>query len=281
MYPSPNLISKSERVTEAIKLLRSFGGRTSIVKFAKRFLGDRWKVSPAMANFLAETLSQELASLDPRIQVNDGFIQLVNLEKQNLLLSDASFVVIDIEATDPKFPPGRILEIGAYKIAKNSIVSEFHTLLNPNMQIPNFIKELTGITDEMVEKAPRFSDIVLALLEFIGDSVIVAHNARFDVRFLNYEIGLIYEDYYLANPHLCTVQIARKVLPELENHRLRTIAEHYSIRIENLHRADEDARATAEIFIHLLEELEKLGIKTLEEVKKIKNLRIEKVTAQR
>ncbi len=281
MYPSPNLISKSERVNEAIKLLRSFGGKTSIVKFTKRFLGNHWDFSPAMVSFLAETLSQELASLDPRIQVSNGLIQLVNLEKQNLSLADASFVVLDIEATDPKFPPGRILEIGAYKIYKDSIVSNFHTLLNPNMQIPDFIKELTGITDEMVEESPRFIDIASSLLEFIGDSIIVAHNARFDVRFLNYEIGLIYEDYYLANPHLCTVQIARKVLPELENHRLRTIADHFSVKIENLHRADEDARATAEIFIHLLKELEKLGIKTLEELKKIKNLRTEKAIARK
>jgi len=274
MYPRRNLISKSEKVTNAIKLLRSFGGRTSLVKFAKRFWGCSLP--------LAFPLIEELSHSDPRIRVSDGFIELVPLEKQNPKLSETSFVVLDIEATDPKFPPGRILEIGAYKVWKKNIIEEFHTLINPGFQIPTFIKGLTGISDGMVEKAPEFSQIVLQLLDFIDDAVLVAHNARFDIRFLNYEIGRIYEDYYLVNPQLCTVQLSRKLLPQLENHRLTTLAQHYSVKIKNLHRADQDAKATAEIFIYLLDELERRGIRDLEGIKKIKSSQdADAITAQK
>ena len=108
-------------------------------------------------------------------------------------------------------------------------------------------------------------------LDFIGDSVLVAHNAPFDMRFLNHEIKKIHEDYLVANPHLCTVRLSRRLNKNVvQNHRLKTLAEHYRVPLVNHHRAGDDARATAHIFVNLLAELENRGVSDLATVRKFK-----------
>ena len=97
----------------------------------------------------------------------------------------------------------------------------------------------------MAQEAPNFFEIMPELLSFIGDSILVAHNAGFDMRFLNYEIGRVVPRRKLINPNFCTVRLSRKLLPNIKNHRLHTIAEHYNITIHNRHRAFGDALATA------------------------------------
>ena len=105
----------------------------------------------------------------------------------------------------PPRKPCRIIEIGAYRVRDGRVADEFQTLINPEMPIPEFITRLTGISNEMVANAPVFSDVVHDLLSFIGDSILVAHNSGFDMGFLNYEIGRVFEEYRVANPCLCTV----------------------------------------------------------------------------
>ncbi|HEV8592454.1 MAG TPA: exonuclease domain-containing protein, partial [Pyrinomonadaceae bacterium] len=117
--------------------------------------------------------------------------------------------------------------------------------------------------DEMVRGAPKFREIADDLLDFIGDSVLVAHNARFDMGFLNHEIGMIYEDYKIANPSLCTVQLSRRLLPDIENHKLKTVANHYAVELINHHRASDDAHATAWIFVNLLSLLKLHGVQNI------------------
>ncbi len=107
-------------------------------------------------------------------------------------------------------------------------------------------------------------------LDFIGDAVLVAHNASFDLRFLNHEIGRMYSAYRVANAHLCTVQLSRKLLPDVENHRLKTLAEYFSVALVNHHRAADDARATAHIFVNFLDELDARGIRDLAAAKRFK-----------
>src|SRR3982751_3021044 len=137
------------------------------------------------------------------------------------------------------------------------------------MRIPSFITALTGISDDMVKDAPLFSEVICDFLDFIGDAVLVAHNAPFDMRFLNYEIGRIYEDYRVANPCLCTVQLSRKLLPQIQNHKLKTLAEHYAVSLVNHHRAAADAHATAQIFVNLLSALDGGGVRDIASVKKL------------
>ena len=255
MQPYQNLISDSLLINETIDFLRSLGGRASAVIVVDYIMSIR-NPNPALAKLLVA----DLAARDSRIAVEGDDVELVERDHDPLPLQEASFVVFDLETTGAKTPPCRVTEIGAYRVKGGQIVEEFHTLVNPETPIPFFISLLTGITDEMVKEAPRFGEVAEGFLNFIGDSILVAHNAGFDMRFLNHEIGRLFEDYSVGNPSLCTVQLSRKLLPDVENHKLKTLAEYFSVALVNHHRANEDAYATARIFINLLEQLREHGV---------------------
>ena len=180
-------------------------------------------------------------------------------------LRDITFTVVDLETTGGSAQGGSMItEIGAVKVRGGEILGEFQTLVNPHTQIPAFIAVLTGITNSMVADAPTIESALPAFLEFAHGSVLVAHNAPFDTSFLNHEISRVYPGHRMVNPHLCTVRLSRRALPDLVNHRLDTIASHFSIPIISRHRAGSDALATAEIFLRILKELEEThGIKDL------------------
>ena len=250
MLPYRNLISDSLLINLAVDFLTSVGGTASAADVVDYVMNI--KTSDAA---LARLLVSDLVSRDARLAINEDDVTLFEIDHHSIALADAGFVVFDLETTGAKTPPCRVTEIGAYRVRNGEIVEEFHTLVNPETPIPFFISMLTGITDEMVKDAPKFGDVADSFLRFIGDSVLVAHNAGFDMRFLNHEVGRLFEDYRLANPSMCTVQLSRKLLPDVENHKLKTLAEHYSVALVNHHRANEDAYATARIFINLLEQM--------------------------
>ncbi len=265
MPPYPNLISDSLLVSETIQLLQSFGGSASAVKVIDYVM----KIS-APDPILAKKLAADLVNTDSRLRLNDDVLELIEVDLGERILSETNFVVFDLETTGAKTPPCRITEIGAYRVQKGKITEEFQTLVNPESPIPLFISQLTGITDRMVKNAPRFSEVAADFLNFIGDSILVAHNAHFDLKFLNSEIGRIHRDYRVGNQHLCTVKMSRKLLPHIENHRLNTVADYYRVSLINHHRATDDARATAHIFVNLLGALQDLGVRDLAAAKKLK-----------
>lgn len=255
MKSYPNLISESLLITETIALLRAFGGRVPAVKVVDRVMNIR-KPAPDLAKMLVSDLIER----DPRLKLSDDCVELVSDGFEAKSIADTDFVVFDLETTGAQAPPCRITEIGASRVRNGRITEEFQTLVNPETPIPPFITSLTGISDKMVKDAPRFREVAGDFLDFIGDAVLVAHNASFDMRFLNHEIGKIYEDYRVANPCLCTVQLSRKLLPNIINHKLKTVAEYYSVSLVNHHRASDDARATAHIFVNLLDEMASTGV---------------------
>jgi len=259
----PNLISESLLIADTIDFLQSTGGRATAVRVVDYVM----KISRAEPS-LARLLVSDLVGRDPRLTLNEDTVEFIASNHEKIELGSSGFVVFDLETTGAKAPPCRITEIGAYRVKGGVLVDEFHTLLDPEMKIPPFIVSLTGISDEMVKGAPKFCDVASDFLDFIGDSVLVAHNARFDLGFLNHEIGRVYEDYRVANPSLCTVQLSRKLLPHIENHKLKTVANYYSIDLVNHHRASDDAHATAKIFVNLLSDLHTLGIRDLGAAKK-------------
>jgi DNA polymerase III epsilon subunit family exonuclease len=254
----PNLISESTLVTHTIQYLQAVGGKATATRIVDRVMKIR-KPDPGFALLLVSDLIER----DRRLSICDGIVEFADGSYDHIDLCDAEFVVLDLETTGAKAPPSRITEIGAYKVSGGEVTESFHTLVNPEMPIPPFIVGLTGIDDEMVAGAPKFAEIADAFLEFIGDCVLVAHNARFDLGFLNYEIGRVYEDCKLANPSLCTVQLSRGLISEIENHKLKTVAQYYSVDLVNHHRAAEDAHATAKIFVNLLDELRTIGVNNL------------------
>ena len=257
--PYPNLVSDSNLVQDTIDLLAGSGGRAA----ASEIVDAVFKLSH-IDDELAGLLIADLIRNDRRFKIDNNTVELLADDSHSRLLKDLDFVVVDVEATGAKMPPNRLIELGAYRIRGGRIVDKFLSLVNPELPIPRFVAALTGISNEMVKRAPVFADLAPQLLDFVSDSVLVAHNAPFDTSFLNHEISRVYPGHRMINPHLCTVRLSRRTLPDLCNHRLDTIAEHFSIPIASRHRAGSDALATAEIFLRLLIEMEEThGIKDL------------------
>lgn len=264
MTPYPNLISESLLINETVALLRSFGGKASAVSVVDFVMKIR-KPAPLMARMLVADLIER----DPRLSLNMDMVELRLDEFESRELADTGFVVFDLETTGTQTPSSRVTEIGAYRVRNGEVTEKFETLVNPEMPIPPFITQLTGISDEMVADAPVFADIAHDFLSFIGDSILVAHNSGFDMRFLNSEVGRVFPDYRVANPCLCTVLLSRKLLPNIVNHKLKTVAKYYSIDLVNHHRASADAYATAHIFVNLLTKLNDGGVNDLAAVRKL------------
>lgn len=161
------------------------------------------------------------------------------------------YVVVDIETTGGTPTFHKITEIGAVKMQNGKIIDEFQTLLNPGRSIPTFITNLTGITNDMVKEAPKFSDIAEKFFEFTKGAIFVAHNVRFDYGFIQKEFQRLEVSY--VRPTLCTVQSMRKHYPGLQSYSLKNLCVNFNISLDNHHRAMFDARAAAELLklIHL------------------------------
>jgi DNA polymerase III epsilon subunit family exonuclease len=259
MPPFANLVSDSTLVQETIDLLRVSGGRAN----ASEIVDAVFKVSH-IDEELAGLLVGDLVKDDRRFKIIDGkTIELQAYDCEARLLKELDFVVVDIEATGAKMPPNRIIELGAYRIRGGQIVDNFMTLVNPEIPIPRFVIALTSISNEMVKQAPLFAEVAPRWLEFVEDAVLIAHNAPFDTNFLNHEISRVYPGHRMINPHLCTVTLSRRAVPGLANYRLETVADHFSIPIFDRHRAGSDARATAEVFLKILDRLDEHGVRDL------------------
>lgn len=185
----------------------------------------------------------------------------VNAGNQTL---DDTYIVFDIETTGFSSIKDAIIEIGAVKVTDGKITDRFSTFVNPKRPIPFEITNLTSITDEMVMDSPTIDVVLPQFLEFAGDGVLVAHNAGFDVGFIEQNcrsLGLSDEFVYLD-----TVALARVLLPTLSKYKLNIVAKALNISLENHHRAVDDAEATAEIFVKFTEMLKKDQVGTLKEV---------------
>lgn len=181
-------------------------------------------------------------------------------------LADVTFCVVDLETTGASADDA-ITEIGAVKVHGGEVIGEFQTLVNPHVHIPPLIAVLTGITNAMVAGAPTLSGVLPGFLEFARGSVLVAHNARFDVGFLKRACER--HGHPWPGPEVVdTVALARCALlrDEVPNVKLATLARHFRVSVEPNHRALTDARATVEVLHGLLERLGNLGVATLEDL---------------
>ena len=174
---------------------------------------------------------------------------------------DDTYVVFDLETTGFSAIKDKIIEIGAVKVVHGEIVDSFSTFVNPERPIPFDITKLTSITDEMVMEYPNIEVILPQFLEFVGDAVLVAHNAGFDVGFI--EQNCRYQDIEPRFVYVDTVALARVLLPTLSKYKLNVVAKALDISLENHHRAVDDAGATAEIFVKFVQMLKERGITTL------------------
>ena len=171
---------------------------------------------------------------------------------------DREFIVFDIETTGLSSQNDAITEIGAVKVCKGEVVDRFSTFVNPEKPIPQKIVELTGITDEMVADAPRIGEVLPKFLEFIGDRLLVAHNANFDTSFIRRAAERLHLKF--DNPYLDTVAMSHYTNPELSKHKLDSLAKYFGLGDFNHHRATDDAEMLSLIFYKMIEKLREEGI---------------------
>ena len=180
----------------------------------------------------------------------------------NDTLNRLSYVVVDTETTGGShWLHDKITEIAAVVVRNGEIVEVFETLVNPQRPIPPFVSRLTNITWDMVKDAPTFDRVVPDLMRVLEGNVFVAHNANFDWRFITSEISRT-TGRQLRGRRLCTVKMARKVLPQLSRRSLDHLARFYGVEIRNRHRAGGDALATAKCLVRMLSDLADRGCGT-------------------
>ncbi|MFB4158738.1 PolC-type DNA polymerase III [Geomicrobium sp. JSM 1781026] len=185
--------------------------------------------------------------------VDDGVPIAYNESDRHLL--DDEFVVFDVETTGLSAVYDTIIELAAVKIVNGEIVERYESFANPHVPLTAKITELTGITDKMLEDAPEVSQVLEEFHRFVGDSGLVAHNASFDIGFINAgnkKVNLP----EITNPVVDTLELARFLYPNLRNHRLNTLCKMFDIELVSHHRAIYDTEATAYLFYRLSKDAE-------------------------
>jgi DNA polymerase-3 subunit epsilon len=171
------------------------------------------------------------------------------------------YAIVDIETTGGNAGSGSITEIAILISDGKSILDSYTTLVNPLQPIPLFIEKLTGINDEMVSKAPTFSEIAKEVHELLQDKIFVAHNVNFDYSFIAHQLNQ--QGYRFNARKLCTVRLSRKVFEDLPSYSLGNLCRSLDINVKNRHRAMGDAAATTELFHRIFEADRGLLIKSM------------------
>ncbi|SDM65187.1 DNA polymerase-3 subunit alpha [Fictibacillus solisalsi] len=183
--------------------------------------------------------------------VDDGVPIAYN--EQHRKLSDDTYIVFDVETTGLSAVYNKIIELAAVKVHNGEIIDKFERFANPHEPLSDTTINLTGITDDMVQDAPEIEDVLRDFEKFMGDDILVAHNASFDMGFLNEGFRKIGRG-AAQNPVIDTLELARFLLPELKNHRLNTLCKKFDIELTQHHRAIYDAEATGYLLWKLLKQ---------------------------
>ncbi len=181
--------------------------------------------------------------------VNDAVPMVFNARPEEL--ATAQYVIFDIETTGLSVINNKIIELAGVKMREGKEVGRFATFINPHEKIPYHIQQLTNINDDMVKDAPELEPKLREFIEFIGDDILVAHNAKFDIGFLQASCKAFGMP-EVKNPVLDTLELARFVHPTLKNHRLNTLSDKYKISLENHHRAIDDSIALGGVLFGLI-----------------------------
>ena len=180
------------------------------------------------------------------------------------VLEDATYCVLDLETTGISITTEKITEVGIMKVKNGEVIDEFEIFVNPEKPIPQRVVEVTNITDEMVKDAETIDKVFPKILEFVGDSIIVAHNASFDVGFLKHNAKLL--GYEFNNTYIDTLPLAKDLFPDLKKYKLGKIADSLGIEVDVAHRALADVDTTVKVFNVMLKKLKDKGINTVDEI---------------
>ncbi len=214
---------------------------------------------------LNDRIVHQLLGADPSLVYDPEHQRWASRESLALRVptTEARYVVIDLETTGGAPGGGRIIEIGAYRMIGPRIEEKFQTLVRPWTRIPRFISAMTSITNEMIADAPPIEDVLPDFRRFLGDAVMVAHNAQFDSTFLDFEFRRLF-GIGLRNPVLCTLRLSRRLLPSLRRRNLGALAEHFGLSTQDRHRGLGDARMAAELLSIFIEMAGQMGVRRLD-----------------
>ena len=245
-------------ITEYIKRAKEWGHKAIAVS-------DHGSVQtfPELFNKTKDKSIKPLYGLE-MVFVDDENIYITKGES-NLLLNEATYVVFDIETTGLSVMYDTLIEIAGVKIKNGAILGKFSELIDPKRNISNFTEKLTGITNQMVQGKRFLKEVLKDFYEFTQDCILVAHNADFDLGFLEYN----YRNYGITNktnPSIDTLILAKVLLPKKRSFSLYRLCKEFKIPLVNHHRAIDDAEATTEVFLHLLKKVKKQGYNRFRDV---------------
>jgi DNA polymerase III epsilon subunit family exonuclease len=222
--------------------------------------------TPSISGGLAHSLLAEVTAGDSRVALTGTTVSLAEA-RHDPLLEEAEFVVFDLETTGLSAARDRICEIGAVRVRALEVVDSFQSLVNPGIALPEPVARLTGLRGEELRRAPSVSTVLRRFLSFAGDDLLVAHNARFDQRFIEGQL-LLAHGRRLSEPPLCTAALARRLLEgRLRRVGLASLAHFFGVSSRPCHRALPDAEATAQVLVHLIGLAQELGARRLSQLR--------------
>jgi len=257
-HPGGTLLERALRLLEL--------GPVDSLGIARDVLG-----MPRAPTVVADRLAVALLGHDPRVRRDHlGHWALAARSTVTMTLEDTAFAVVDVETTGSRPANGdRITEVAVVLVGPGGRVETLvDTLVNPERAIPAAVTRVTQITDSMVRDQPTFVEIADELLCALAGRVFVAHNVQFDWRFLEVEVRRA-RDLRLESPKVCTVKLARRLIPGLKHRGLDSVSRYFGIEIDGRHRAGGDARATARILGRLLDLAAEQGARTLDDLVRV------------
>jgi DNA polymerase-3 subunit epsilon len=220
----------------------------------------------SISNGLACSLMAELTAGDSRVVCAGATVSLAG-RRTDPLLEEAAFVVFDLETTGLSAVRCHICELGAVRVRALEPVESFQSLVNPGVALPEPVARLTGLGEQELRRAPSVANVLRRFLTFAGDELLVAHNARFDQRFLERQL-LFLHGRRLSEPPLCTAALARRLLEgRLRRVSLASLADFFGVPTRPCHRALPDAEATAQVLVHLIGLAQELGAGRLSDLR--------------
>lgn len=241
-----------ERRDQIYNLIRTYSGGLKAEEVCKKFFPNHLIGQP-------QRHVRKILAQDPRFSespVGNWIIAQWPFEADQPL-DDISYCVFDLETTGGVPPLHRIIEIGACIMKGGRVLKTFEALVNPERPIPDYVKKLTGIRDKDLVDARDLKTVLQEFKEFSKNCVLVAHNASFDVNFINSEFLRVLNEEIVA-PNLCTLKMSKFLVRECGSHRLESLADFFEVKLAPRHRALGDADMTAQILIDLLKRAKEL-----------------------
>jgi DNA polymerase III epsilon subunit family exonuclease len=220
----------------------------------------------SISDGLACSLLEEVTAGDSRVACLGATVSLVGAGPDPAL-EDAEFVVFDLETTGLSAQSCRICEVGAVRVRGLELVDSFESLVNPGVALPQQVARLTGLRDQQLRRAPAMAGVLRRFLAFAGDDLLVAHNARFDQRFLERQL-LLKHGRRLSEPPLCTAALARRLLEgRVRRVGLASLVHFFGVPTRPCHRALPDAEATAQVLVQLIGLAQEIGARRLSDLR--------------